>query len=208
VDVRAIRIGIGAAGLLQLVFSFLPVLLGMAARVNHPAIASQNLVLPTVMLNDLPVAVGALALAAVFSAEVSTCDAILFMLATSASRDIYQRFINPSAPPDRILWTARAAAIAGGLLGMVLAVQLATIVDALRIFYAVLIATLFVPVAASLVSSRPTSRDALASMVSGIGVMLVVYFATDRRGWWDPGLWGLIGSAVGFVASRLAPRSS
>jgi SSS family solute:Na+ symporter len=207
VDTRALRIGIGAAGLLQLAFSFLPVLLGMAARVNHPAIASQNLVLPTVMLEELPIAVGALALAAVFSAEVSTCDAILFMLATSASRDIYQRFINPSAQPDRILWTARAAAIAGGLVGMVLAVQLATIVDALRIFYAVLIATLFVPVAASLVSSRPTSRDALASMVSGIGVMLVVFFVTDRRGWWDPGFWGLVGSAVGFLASLASPKN-
>jgi SSS family solute:Na+ symporter len=205
-DARTVRIGIGAAGLAQLAFSFLPVLLGMAARVNHPAIESQNLVLPTVMLGELPVAVAALALAAVFSAEVSTCDAILFMLSTSTSRDIYQRFINPGASPDRVLWIARAAALAGGVLGMVLAVQLATIVDALRIFYAVLIATLFVPVAASLVSSRPGARDAMVSIVTGIGAMVIVFAASDRLGWWDPGLWGLIGSGAGFAASFVARR--
>ena len=206
-DARTVRIGIGAAAFAQLAFSFLPVLLGMAARVNHPDIESQNLVLPTVMLGELPVAVAALALAAVFSAEVSTCDAILFMLSTSMSKDIYQRFVNPAASPDRVLWMARVAAVAGGVLGMILAVQLATIVDALRIFYAVLIATLFVPVAASLLSSRPTARDAMVSIVTGIGAMVIVFVGTDRLGWWDPGFWGLIGSAAGFGASCLVPRA-
>lgn len=206
-SIRALKIGIGAAGVMQLVFSFLPVLLGMAARVHHPAIASQNLVLPTVMLNELPILVGALALAAVFSAEVSTCDAILFMLATSSSRDVYQRFVNPSASPGQVLLAARLAALGGGVAGMFLAVQLATIVDALRIFYSVLIATLFVPVTASLVSRRASSRDALASIACGIAAMVVVYVATDRTGWWDPGLWGLLGSAAGFLASLAVPKT-
>ena len=205
-SVRALRLGIGVAGVVQLAFSFFPVLLGMAARVHHPAIASQNLVLPTVMLSELPVLVGALALAAVFSAEVSTCDAILFMLATSSSRDVYQRFVNPGASPDQVLRVARASALIGGVLGMILAVQLATIVDALRIFYSVLIATLFVPVAASLMSRRATSREAMTSIVCGSGAMIAVYFGTDRTGWWDPGLWGLIGSALGFLgAFHLVP---
>jgi solute:Na+ symporter, SSS family len=206
-SIRALKIGIGVAGVGSLAFSFLPVLLGMAARVNHPDIASQNLVLPTVMMAELPVLVGALALAAVFSAEVSTCDAILFMLSTSASRDVYQRFVNPAASPAQVLRVARTAALAGGVLGMLLAVQLATIVDALRIFYSVLIATLFVPVVAALLSPRATSRDAITSIACGIGAMMAVYFGTDRTGWADPGLWGLVGSAVGFGASCLVPRA-
>jgi Na+/proline symporter len=35
--------------------------------------------------------VGALGLAAVFSAEVSAADAVLFMVATSLSQDLYKR---------------------------------------------------------------------------------------------------------------------
>lgn len=207
-SVRAVRVGLGAAGVAQLAFSFLPVLLGMAARVHHPGLTDQNIVLPTVVMTELPVWFGALALAAIFSAEVSTCDAILFMLSTSMSKDVYQRFFNRAAAPDRVLRVARIAAVTGGVLGMFLAIQLATVADALRIFYSVLIATLFAPIVCGLVFKRAGSREALAAIVAGVGTLLTVYFFTDRRGWWDPGTWGLIGSAVGFGVMMIFNRRS
>ena len=205
-NVRALRIGIGIAGIAQLFFSFLPVLLGMSAIVHHPGIKDMNLVLPTVLLNELPMFIGALALAAVFSAEVSTCDAILYMLATSSSKDLYQRFINPSASSERVLAVARIAAIGGGVLGMVLAIQLDTIIGALSIFYSLMSATLFVPLLAGLFVADARPRDAIAAVVGGVGTLLAAYFGTDGRGWADPSLWGLIGSAFGFVFSYLALR--
>lgn len=207
-SVRALKIGIGAAAVIQLVFSFFPVLLGMSARVHYPDIASPNLVLPTVMLNELPVMLGALGLSAIFSAEVSTCDAILFMLSTSASKDLYQRFVNPSASSDQVLKVARIAAVCGGIAGMLLAIQLATIIDALTIFYSVMSATLFVPVAGALLVRSATSRDAMAAIVGGVGTLLTVYLTTDAKGWWDPSLWGLIGSSIGFIVSRALARSA
>jgi solute:Na+ symporter, SSS family len=207
VSIRALKIGIGVAGVAQLAFSFLPVLLGMAGRVHYPGLESQNLVLPTVLMGELPVMIGAMAMAAVFSAEVSTCDAILFMLSTSTSRDVYHRFVNPAATPEQVLRVARLAALAGGGIGMILAVQLETIVDALRIFYSVLITTLFVPVVAALWSGRATSRDAVSAIACGTGAMAAVFFGTDRTGWWDPGLWGLFGSAAGFSASSFVRKA-
>ena len=199
IDVRTVRIGVGVAAGAQILFSFLPVVLGMAARVNHPALVSDNVVLPTVMMAELPAWLGAVALAAIFSAEVSTCDAILFMVATSSSRDLYQRFINPSATPAQMLRVARTAALVGGVLGMVLATQLATIIDALRIFYSLLSATLFVPVAGALLSKRAGPREAMAAIVFGVTTLLAVQFGTDGKGWWNPSLWGLVASAVGYV---------
>ncbi|MGE0865619.1 MAG: sodium:solute symporter [Vicinamibacterales bacterium] len=206
VDVRTVRIGIGVAAGAQILFSFLPVLLGMAARVNHPGIESDNLVLPTVVMAELPVWLGALTLAAIFSAEVSTCDAILFMVSTSSSRDLYQRFINPAASPAQMLRVARAAALTGGALGMVLATQLATIIDALKIFYSLLGATLFVPVAGALLSKRAGSPEAMAAIVCGVTTLLAVQFGTDRTGWWDPSLWGIGAGAIGFLAAMAVPR--
>jgi SSS family solute:Na+ symporter len=204
VDAKAVRLGIGVAGVAQLIFSFVPVLLGMAARVNHPGLTDPNIVLPTVVLNDLPVWFGALGLAAIFSAEVSTCDAILFMLSTSVSKDVYQRFVDRAASPDRVLRVARIAAVAGGVLGMFMAIQLSTVADALRIFYSLLIATLFVPVVGGLVFKQARSSHALVAIACGMGTMLAVYFLTDGKGWWDPGTWGLAGSAVGFAVVLLA----
>lgn len=203
VSPTAVRVGIGVAGVTQLAFSFAPVLLGMAARVNHPGLIDQNIVLPTVVLADLPVWFGALALAAIFSAEVSTCDAILFMLSTSVSKDVYQRFVDRNASPDRILRVARLAAVAGGVLGMFMAIQLATIADALRIFYSILIATLFVPIVGGLLFARAGARHALVAIACGIGTLAAVYFGTDRTGWWEPGTWGLLGSTVGFTVMSM-----
>lgn len=206
VSAQAVRTGIAVAGVAQLVFSFAPVLIGMSAAVLHPGLAGRELALPTVLFSQLPPWLGALGLSAVFSAEVSTCDAILFMLATSWSRDLYQRFLKPSASPDQVLLVARLAALAGGVLGMGLAILLPTVADALTIFYSLLGAALFVPVLGGLLSSRAGSREALAAIVFGMGALLIVQFGTDRSGWLNPNLWGLVASAVAFVVSLAIPR--
>jgi SSS family solute:Na+ symporter len=62
--------------------------MGMAARVTMPDITDPNAVLPSLLTHGLPPWLGALGLAAIFSTEVDTCDAILFMLSTSASKDL------------------------------------------------------------------------------------------------------------------------
>jgi SSS family solute:Na+ symporter len=202
---RAVRLGIGLNAVLLMVFAFIPMLLGMAARAAHPDIVGRDLVLPTLLLHDLPVWLGALALAAVFSAEVSTCDAILFMLATSLSKDLYKRFVDPGATPDRVLLVARLAAVAGGLAGMTLALQLATVLDALSIFYSVIGATLFVPVVAGLYTRRVGPAAAIVSIVCGLLGLVAVFFGTTRAGWWNPNLWGLVASAIGFTIVAMAP---
>ena len=109
VSARAVRIGIGLQAVVLAIFAFAPPLLGMAARAAHPGLSNPNIVLPTVLVEQLPPWFGALALAAVFSAEVSTCDAILFMLATSLSQDLYKRFLQPDADDREVLMVARLA---------------------------------------------------------------------------------------------------
>ena len=56
-----------------------------------------------VLTEGLPPLLGALGLAAVFSAEVSTADTVLFMLSTSLSKDIYKRYVVPDASDDDVL---------------------------------------------------------------------------------------------------------
>ena len=68
--------------------------------------------------SDLPAGFGSILLAAIFSAEVSTADAVLFMLATSLSQDLYRRFVRPDASDAQVLRVARWAAVAGGALGI------------------------------------------------------------------------------------------
>jgi len=201
-DERAVRVGIGLQGLCLLFFSFIPVFFGIAGRMLHPDIASQNLVMPTVLARDLSPWLGALGLAAVFSAEVSTCDAILFMLSTSLSQDLYKRVINPAASDRQLLSVARLAAIAGGAIGTVIAIWVVdTIVLALQIFYSLVGVSLFVPVVAGLAGRRGGAPEALASIAAGIATLLAVHLATDGRGFgiFAPSLIGLIAAAAGFL---------
>ncbi len=71
------------------------------------------------------------------------------------------------------------------------------------VFYSIIGATLLVPVVGGLFVKGAKTRDALAAIVTGMTVFLAVQFGTDRIGWSNPNLWGLIGSATGFFASYL-----
>jgi SSS family solute:Na+ symporter len=193
-----------------MVFAFVPVFFGIAARAAHVQVAAPDQVLPAVLAAGLPPALGALGLAAVFSAEVSTCDAILFMLATSLSKDLYKRFINEDADDRRLLAVARLAALGGGAAGAVLAIFLESVAGALSIFYSLLGVSLFVPVVAGLAMRRAAARDAVASIVAGTATLLLVQLGTAGRGFGlpNPNLLGLLAAAAAYAVSMAFRRPS
>jgi SSS family solute:Na+ symporter len=204
---RAVRIGIAVNAVALMLFAFVPVLLGMVARATLPDIADPNVVLPTLLREQLPAWLGALALAAVFSTEVDTCDAILFMISTSASKDLYKRHINPRASDADLLRVARIAAFIGGALGVVLSIYLATVIGALTIFYSLLGVSLFVPVIAGLYTRRPGSAAAVTAIVAGVVTLLTVRFAfAGTYPWLDPTLTGLAAAAVAFAVAAVCTR--
>jgi SSS family solute:Na+ symporter len=204
---RALRIGVALNGVALMLFAFLPVLLGMAGRVALPSVSSPDLVLPTVLTQMLPAWLGALALAAVFSTEVDTCDAILFMISTSISRDLFQRHVRPAATDRELLLVARVAAVIGGVLGVLLSIYLSTIVQAMTVFYSLLGVSLFVPVLGGLYVRRAGQANALAAIVTGVAVLLVVRFGfAGRYPWLDPTLSGLIAAAAAFVGTMMFKR--
>ncbi len=200
VDERAIRVGLGAAGVALLVFAIVPPMLGMITRVYDPALLNPEHALPIVFVQALPAGLGALALAAVFSAEMSSADAILFMLATSLSKDLYKRFVRPDADDEAVLRVARRAAVGGGVLGIGLAVVLPSVIAALSIFYALVGVSLFVPVAAGLYSRRPGVPEAMAAIVGGVSVLVALRLGLPEGAHvlLNPTLVGLVASGVMF----------
>jgi DMSO reductase anchor subunit len=96
----------------------------MIARVRFQDLATPDLALPMILMHGLPIAVGTLGLAAVFSAELSAADAVLFMLTTSLSQDLYKRFVNRGASEQQVLLVARVTTVIAGALGTLLAFAL------------------------------------------------------------------------------------
>lgn len=212
VDERAIRVGVAAAAVALLVFAFVPPLFGMMARAFDPDLADPEHALMLVLATGLPPLLGSLGLAAVFSAEISSADAILFMLATSLSKDLYKRFVNPEASDVRVLKVARGAALAGGVLGMLLALMLPSVIDALSVFYALMAVCLFVPLVAGLYTRLAGVPEALAACGVGVVTLISVELAglSDVSPLLNSSLLGIVGSAAAFTlaaawrASRFA----
>ena len=182
-DDRTVRLGVSANAAVLLLFAFVPPLLGIAARALHPGLPNRELALPTVLLQDLPALLGTLGLAAVVSAEISSADAILFMLATSLSQDLYRRFVNPGASDAQVLKVARGAALVGGAAGVALAIVSPTVTGALTLFYTLLTVSLFVPVVAGLYVRRVGTPEAASAIGAGVAVLLAAQLATGGRGW-------------------------
>ena len=200
-DDHAVRIGVGLNALGLLLYAGIPVVLGISARMLFPDLAIPDLALPTILMRGLPPAVGALGLAAVFSAEISAADAVLFMLTTSLSQDLYKRFVNPAAADARVLLVTRLTAVVSGVAGVALAIGLGSVLNALTIFYSLLGVSLFVPILAGLYIRRAGTPEALTAIACGVAAMLGVQFTTAGRGAFGltPALAGIIAATIGFA---------
>ena len=202
-DEKAVRVGVGANAIALLAYAVVPVLMGIIARSRYPLLSNHELALPTLLTDALPLWMGALLLGAIFSAELSASDAVLFMLSTSLSKDLYKTFINREATDHRLMRVARVSAVVCGAMGAILGILLPTVISALKIFYTLLSAALLLPIVFGLYTKRVSARAATLTMLASV----VVTFALEviSRG---QGLLGvpslLIGIAVGVAVMLIS----
>ena len=188
-DARTVRVGItwNAVGLL--VYGFAPAILGVVAHARFPNLGNGESALPQVMTALMPPWLGLLTVAAIFSAELSTSDAVLFMLSSSLSVDLFKTFLKPSASDREVLFVGRSAALAGAVVAVLMAIRLASIISALTVFYTLMAAALAAPLIVGLYSRRGTMRRAIFSILVSVAVAAIT-----------SGPWG---TAVGFIIMLL-----
>ncbi len=177
-DEHAIKVGTALNGLVQLIFAAVPVFIGIAAFAFIPDLSRADLALPSAMKNMMPFPVAALALAAIFAAEVSTADTVLYMLAGSITNDLYKRFLNPNLSDKGLLWASRFTSLLCGLAGIFLALNLESIISALTIFYSLMSVSLAAPLIFGLFTKRASNFGALTAAISGILLTLFCTFYT------------------------------
>jgi solute:Na+ symporter, SSS family len=204
-DTRTVRLGVGLNSLGQAIFAFVPPILGLCALASLPHLANPELALPSAMKLLLPKWLGVWTLASIFSAELSATDAILFMLSTSLAVDLYKTFLNPTISPRNLLIASRIASVGAGIIGILLAAVLPSIIAAVSIFYSLIAVALFVPVIAGLYSRRVLSSAALTSIVAAIAATVTVRQLTNNLGYGivSPPAIGIATAAIVMLAFRL-----
>ncbi|NLL36307.1 MAG: sodium:solute symporter family protein, partial [Fretibacterium sp.] len=173
---RAIRWGTATNGIVQLFFALIPVFIGISAFAAFPGLTRADLALPTAMKEMMPFTISTLALAAIFAAEVSTADAVLYMLATSVSNDLYKRFLNPSISDTNLLKLSRVITLVSGVLGVLFALKLSSIISALTIFYSLMSVSLAAPLVFGLFTRRASNAGAILASVCGVTLTLFCTF--------------------------------
>jgi SSS family solute:Na+ symporter len=204
-SVRSVRTGVTLNSIGQAIFAFVPPALGLCAFAAMPHLANPELALPSAMKALLPEWLGIWTLASIFSAELSATDAILFMLSTSLAVDLYKTFLNPAASQQKMLWISRVTSVCAGIAGILLAVVLPSIIQAVSIFYGLIAVALFVPVLAGLYSKRVLAPAALSSILVALVATLVTMRLTSSAGVGilSPQAIGIATAAVVMIAFRL-----
>ena len=175
-DEKSVKTGTALNGLVQLAFAVIPVIIGMCAGACLPGLSRADLALPSAMKEMMPFFAASLALAGIFAAEVSTADTVLYMLAGSITNDIYKRFMNPGISDKNLLRLSRIVTIICGVVGVILALRLESIISALTIFYSLMSVSLSAPLLFGLFTSRANNAGAVMSAVLGAGLTVYMTF--------------------------------
>jgi len=172
-DAGTARKSVFWAALLIIPIALAITIIGMGASALFPDIAS-NQAFPMVIKEILPPFWGAIVLAALLCAFMSSADTCLMTASTILSVDILRRF-KPSLDQRKILLFSRWGIVALGVASLMLALYLQDIVTAILFAFTVYTAGLILPVLAGFYRGKlkVTPAGALAAIIGGGGVALV-----------------------------------
>ena len=101
--------------------------LGVVYGANHGVIANPEEVLPTVLMDKIPIGITGLIIAGLTAAAMSTFDSVVNSGAAYWVRDVYQRFINPDAGEKQLIFQSRASSLLIVIVAVLLTYQFKTI---------------------------------------------------------------------------------
>lgn len=182
----------------NLVFVPAPYLVGILAILILPDLADPEMAIFEVAGLLLPAAATGLVMAAIMAAIMSTADSLLLQTGSIASRDLYERFVNPQASEKQMVAVSRGLVLLIAGVGYSVALFEPPTVFGIVVFATSVLGSAFLPAYVCAVWWRKANTPgALSSIVVGASVAFVWEYA------------GLVGSTqlhpmlIGVVCSTL-----
>ncbi|MFJ7084677.1 sodium:solute symporter [Streptomyces griseus] len=204
------RWGGTVAGTYCLVYAIAGAVIGTAAKVMYPNLASADAAFATIVKDELPVGVRGLVLAAALAAVMSTSSGALIACATVANNDIWSRLRGVvggggaagDEPHDEVKGN-RAFILIMGVAVILIAIALNDVVEALTVAYNLLVGGLLVPIIGGLLWRRGTAAGALSAVcVGGVAVVGLMWHYGILAN--QPIYYGLLASLAVYVVVSLA----
>ncbi len=215
-DQREIRRGLLLAMTLATAVNLLVFLIALAAIGLFPLLPSGDLAMPLIAGSALPPVLGALLLAAIMSAIMSTVDSLLLVAGSALSHDLLG-VLRPCTSPRARMLAARSGIFFVGITPLVLILsgvgEGELIQFIVLLFTAIMASAFFVPVVLGVLWRGLTREGAFAAMTGGVtavfvwqsGVLPWPGFGPESVHSAAPGV--LISVLLGVVVSRLTPKA-
>jgi solute:Na+ symporter, SSS family len=199
-DAKMLRLGVVIVTLGASV-ALLPYLSGAIARVLVPGVSSPDQAIPALaglVLNDWG---GALFLAGVVAAGMSTFAGVLIIISSSLVRDVWIVGLGRSLSPALEVRAGRLMSLAVGVISLLIALKPPALVLVLTAFsWAVIASTNLWPLLFGIYWKRTSPKATLASMVAGTAAALLWMILSNRLPAPWSGIHGfIVGVAVGLV---------
>jgi len=156
-------------------------LLAITGRAMYPNLLEESSIVgraasETIILhiarNGLPVFGGAILLAAGIAIVLSTGNTFLLVPSTNASRDIYQRFINPEATEKQLVNLQRMCIVGFGVIGILLLTQFTSVLEMALYAYSLVGASLTPALLAAFLWKRVTPQGGVACIAGGMSTVV------------------------------------
>jgi SSS family solute:Na+ symporter len=203
-DVKQARRAWYIAGVFEYpIMAFVGVFLGMCGRALFSEVDAE-MALPMLIKTVLPMGITGIVVAAYFSAVMSTADSCLMASSGNAVNDFLQPVLQGRLTQKQLMVLCQVATLLIGIAAIIIACAFKSVLDAILYAYAFMVSGLFVPTLGAYFWERRSSMGALAGMLGGGGLTLVLMISGVKLPYdLDPTCFGIGLSAVLYIAVSL-----
>lgn len=181
------------SGLFSIPFFAVTGLIGLVALVLSPEL-NPNLALPYVIQQALPPFVKGIVIAAVISIIMSSADSFLNAAAICFSNDIVKPLKKKALSDRSEVLMARSITLIVGIMAVVFAVSIESVLDILIYSYNFWAPIILVPLVMAVTQRKVSKAKFMSGALAGIAVLLVWNYALDSP-------WGIHGIVLGVLAN-------
>lgn len=202
-DVNEVRKGTMLSGLFSIPFLFVTGSIGLVALILFPEIDA-NLAMPTMIKEVLPIGLMGIVVAGVISIIMSSADSFLNGASVAAVHDVIKPLMNTD--DEKNFRLVKIINILVGILAIVFAIKIKSILDILIYSYNFWAPIIVVPLVVAILGGKVTKTQFYWGMTGGIIGVVGWNFVLDAPFGIDGLIIGVIGNALLFTLGRFFPR--
>jgi Na+/proline symporter len=173
-------------------------------QTSNPTFNDINYVFPTFILENMPMGVIGLLIAAIFAAAMSSISAELNALATATTIDFYRRLFKPEASDAHYVAVGRISTFIWGIFACIVAIfatNLGSLIEVVNKFGSFFYGSLLGVFVLAFVVKRARARGAFWGLLFGIASVWIASLVSNIEFLWFNVIGCLVTVAAGYIIS-------